>query len=118
MATSVKSLRLPDELWAALTAQAQRQGVTVNALAAGILAAGMGQGADPPAPDPDEPAPKPVRPPKVAAAAKPRAAKAALASAEARTGVASIMESLPMGNTRPAYQKGAERVAKDNRGRR
>lgn len=122
MATTTKTLRGSPALWALLESQAKREGVTANALAVTILERGLGAVADEPAPVPRKAAPK-VRataPPSKGRAhpvpaAKPAAAREALAQVETRVGVKSRldMSSVPFvgQGKRPAYQR-----ARDKRG--
>jgi hypothetical protein len=113
------SFRLPPALRALLDAKAAAAGMNrTDFLVAMVTEAltGLAPGDPPPdaaAPDPEREAPskppaKAVR--RVAPAVKPKAARQALAEAEARTGVGSFMDSLPVGNTRPPMQRARDRA--------
>lgn len=86
--TPAKSIRFPDALAALIQAEAERSRRTFSEVCIDVLGEAMDAKAPP-------------------AKGAPRTAKAkeALQVAEAREGVRSVMDSLPMGNIRPPMQR-------------
>lgn len=114
MATKTRSIRAPEALWRLLDSSAKASGETPNALAARLMAEGLGAAAEPEARQAPKPkaAPKSIQHP--APEDKAAAARAALQSAESRTGVVparldtSMVPVMARGK-RPAYQRGGKR---------
>lgn len=126
MATASKSVRLPEAIWARARACAGRDGVTLNEFLSAAIEAAI-EGAEEEAdrvtrqtgsaatggetplstgPKASRAAAKSSRTRSAGAAAdKPAAARRALSEAETRLGVASVMDSVPLGNIRAPMQR-------------